>query len=85
MLVGSQADWTVPKEIASIKLLQLASKRKCGRRKICQIPSAGKEKKRVKCSRCGQIGHNRQTCSYPITLDEKKRGRKPLRGVVINV
>ncbi|XP_052172298.1 uncharacterized protein LOC127788228 [Diospyros lotus] len=68
MPVGSQADWTVPAKIAFIKLLSPANRRKRGRRQICRIPSSGEEKRRVKCSRCGLIGHNRQTCSNPITL-----------------
>ncbi|XP_052185215.1 uncharacterized protein LOC127796849 [Diospyros lotus] len=76
MPVGSQADWIMPDESASIKLLPLATRRKCERRKTCRIPSASEEKMRVKCGRCGQIGHNRQTCSNPITLDEKKEGSR---------
>ncbi|XP_052202808.1 uncharacterized protein LOC127808316 [Diospyros lotus] len=74
MSVGSQADWIVPNESASINLLPPATRCPCGRRKTCQIPSVDKEKRRVKCGRCGQIGHNRQTCSNPISLDEKKEG-----------
>ncbi|XP_052193834.1 uncharacterized protein LOC127802170 [Diospyros lotus] len=70
--VGSQADWIVPDESASVNLLPPATRRPCERRKTCRIPSAGEEKRRVKCGRCGQIGHNQQTCSNPISLDEKK-------------
>jgi len=75
MPVSSQADWTVPQESASIKLLQWATRRKCKRRRICRIPLADEEKIRVKCGHCRQISHNRQSCLNPITLDEKE-GRK---------
>ena len=76
MPVGSKADWIVPDESASIKLLLPATRHKCGRRKTCRIPSVGEENRRVKCGRCGQIGHNSQICSNPTTLDEKKEGSR---------
>ncbi|XP_052203081.1 uncharacterized protein LOC127808553 [Diospyros lotus] len=41
MPVGSQADWIVPNERASVNLLPPATRRPCGRRKTCRIPSAG--------------------------------------------
>lgn len=69
--VGSGKDWIIPDEVKNIKVLPPKTKRSIGRPRKTRILSVGEEVHHNKCGRCGQPGHNRQTCQNPISLNSR--------------
>ncbi|RYE20793.1 MAG: hypothetical protein EOP45_10500 [Sphingobacteriaceae bacterium] len=66
---GDISSWNIPPEVENIKVLPPQHKaRAAGRPKKRRIPSQGEDIIRRKCTRCGQIGHNRQTCNSATPL-----------------
>ncbi|XP_070662299.1 uncharacterized protein [Malus domestica] len=66
--VGNKSEWSVPEEVHNRVVLPPIRQVVFGRRKTNRIPSQGEERIVKKCSCCGGIGHNPQTCKNPIRL-----------------
>lgn len=64
----NQSEWVMPEEILEDDMLPLDARRSAGRPRNHRIPSVGEVKKTVKCSRCGQYGHNKKTCKNKFAL-----------------
>ena len=63
--VPKLASWNVSGEVRSMVVLPPIGKRQPGRPKEVRIPSAGEDRRRKKCGRCGERGHNRLRCPNP--------------------
>ncbi|KAA0051992.1 protein FAR1-RELATED SEQUENCE 3-like [Cucumis melo var. makuwa] len=57
--LGDHCQWQIPDDIMSIVILPPNVKRAVGRPKKFKILSRIEFKRRVKCGRCGRVGHNR--------------------------
>ena len=66
--VGHEVDWNVPMEVRNRAILPPIVQRTRGRLKKNRILSAGEDKVKRKCGRCGEKGHNRQKCHRNIPL-----------------
>ncbi|RYE21854.1 MAG: hypothetical protein EOP45_09050 [Sphingobacteriaceae bacterium] len=68
---GNIQTWIIPPEVANFVIQPPTHRaRAAGRPKKRRIPSQGEEPIRRKCSRCGEVGHNRTTCSSQFPLSE---------------
>lgn len=68
---GSVETWQIPENIKEVVVNPpKCAKRGAGRPKKNRMPSTGEGEtsSQRKCSRCKQVGHNRQTCKNPIPL-----------------
>ncbi|KAA0050460.1 MuDRA-like transposase [Cucumis melo var. makuwa] len=70
-LVGNQSDWKTSEDYIRMTVLPPKVVKRVGRSKKKRISSIGEAPKLHKCSRCKQIGHNRLTCTNPISYTEK--------------
>lgn len=61
-------DWEVSEEVKCRKVLPPTTKWSGGRPKRERTPFLGEEQQIRKCSKCGEHGHNRQTCKNPFSL-----------------
>lgn len=66
--IGTEHGIQVPEEIKSRVVRKPVTNPKSGRPKTKRMLSTGETPCRQKCSRCGQSGHNRQTCRHPIPV-----------------
>ncbi|KAL0533637.1 hypothetical protein IC582_027678 [Cucumis melo] len=69
--IGNQSDWKTSEDYVHMTVLPPKVVKRVGRPKKKRIPSVGKAPKLYKCGRCKQIGHNRLTCTNPISYTEK--------------
>ncbi|XP_062103762.1 uncharacterized protein LOC133814871 [Humulus lupulus] len=60
--VGKQQHWELPDFFKDIIVFPLFERVKAGRPKKRRIIASWETKKKKKCSKCGQRGHNRKTC-----------------------
>ena len=73
--LGSSSGWDIPEETSSRIVQPPMTKRKPGRPKMKRILSQGEEAQTIRCSRCEQYGHNRQTCTNSIPLFSSQSSR----------
>ncbi|VFQ78997.1 unnamed protein product [Cuscuta campestris] len=67
--IPSKESWVLPDEVTQVVCLPPScDKRPPGRPKKRKIPSKGEHAKQQSCSRCKSQGHNRKTCTNPISL-----------------
>ncbi|XP_022156660.1 uncharacterized protein LOC111023509 [Momordica charantia] len=59
--------WSSSPEFVNIPVEPPKTVPRVGRRKTARIPSMGEVRQICKCGRCGAWGHNRKTCSKPLT------------------
>ncbi|KAL0551373.1 hypothetical protein IC582_010459 [Cucumis melo] len=69
--VGNQSDWKTSEDYVHMTVLPPKVVKRVGRPKKKRIPSVGEAPKLHKCGRCKQIGHNRLTCTNPISYTDK--------------
>ncbi|KAL4037505.1 hypothetical protein IC575_001101 [Cucumis melo] len=69
--VGNQSDWKTSEDYVHMTVLPPNVVKRVGRPKKKRIPSVGEAPKLHKCGRCKQIGHNRLTCTNPISYTDK--------------
>ncbi|KAL4016972.1 hypothetical protein IC575_024643 [Cucumis melo] len=69
--VGNQSDWKTSEDYVHMTVLLPKVVKRVGRPKKKRIPSVGEAPKLHKCGRCKQIGHNRLTCTNPISYTDK--------------
>ncbi|KAL4023314.1 hypothetical protein IC575_017066 [Cucumis melo] len=69
--VGNQSDWKTSEDYKHMTVLPPKVVKRVGRPKKKWIPSVGEAPKLHKCGRCKQIGHNRLTCTNPISYTDK--------------
>ncbi|KAL4026414.1 hypothetical protein IC575_014844 [Cucumis melo] len=69
--VGNQSDWKTSEHYVHMSVLPSKVVKRVGRPKKKRIPSVGEAPKLHKCGRCKQIGHNRLTCTNPISYTDK--------------
>ncbi|KAL0546066.1 hypothetical protein IC582_015971 [Cucumis melo] len=69
--VGNQSDWKTSEDYVHMTVLPPIVVKRVGRPKKKRIPSVGEAPKLHKCGRCKQIGHNRLTCTNPISYTDK--------------
>ena len=60
--IGTESGIAIPNDVKNRIVLKPIENPNPGRPKTTRIPSRGEELPRQKCSRCGEPGHNRQTC-----------------------
>ncbi|XP_022154400.1 uncharacterized protein LOC111021677 [Momordica charantia] len=65
--VGHMSEWKRPADYQPIPVQPPRLVKRAGRRRTQWIASTGERRVVNKCSRCGTSGHNRQTCTNPIT------------------
>ncbi|XP_022155370.1 uncharacterized protein LOC111022514 [Momordica charantia] len=65
--VGHMSEWKRPADYQPIPIQPPRLVKRAGRRRTQRIASTGERRVVNKCSRCGTSGHNRQTCTNPIT------------------
>ena len=66
-LVGDVMQWEVPNDVQMMVVLPSDNRRRAvGRPRKKRILSQGEDKKRYKCGRCKQVGHNRAWCTELI-------------------
>ncbi|KAL0533913.1 hypothetical protein IC582_028188 [Cucumis melo] len=68
--VGNQSDWKTSEDYVHMTVLPLKVVKRVGRPKKKRIPSVGEAPKLHKCGRCKQIGHNRLTCTNPVSYTD---------------
>ncbi|KAL4021249.1 hypothetical protein IC575_020043 [Cucumis melo] len=64
-------DWKTSEDYVHMTVLPPKVVKRVGRPKKKRIPSVGEAPKLHKCGRCKQIGHNRLTCTNPISYTDK--------------
>ncbi|KAL0533896.1 hypothetical protein IC582_028171 [Cucumis melo] len=69
--VGNQSDWKTSENYVHMTILPPKVVKRVGRPKKKRIPNVGEAPKLHKCGRCKQIGHNRLTCTNPISYTDK--------------
>ncbi|KAL0549171.1 hypothetical protein IC582_013652 [Cucumis melo] len=69
--VENQSDWKTREDYVHMTVLPPKVVKRVGRPKKKRIPSVGEAPKLHKCGRCKQIGHNRLTCTNPISYTDK--------------
>ncbi|KAL0533765.1 hypothetical protein IC582_027810 [Cucumis melo] len=69
--VGNQSDWKTSEDYVHMIVLPSKVVKRVGRPKKKRIPSVGEAPKLHKCGWCKQIGHNRLTCTNPISYTDK--------------
>ncbi|KAL4022875.1 hypothetical protein IC575_016621 [Cucumis melo] len=69
--VGNQSDWKTSEDYVHMTVLPPKVVKRVGRSKKKRIPSVGEAPKLHKCGRCKQIGHNKLTCTNPISYTDK--------------
>ncbi|KAL0540867.1 hypothetical protein IC582_020887 [Cucumis melo] len=69
--VGNQSDWKTSEDYIHMTVLPPKVVKRVGRPKKKRIPSVGEAPKLHKCGQCKQIGHNRLTCTNPISYTDK--------------
>ncbi|KAL4016884.1 hypothetical protein IC575_024546 [Cucumis melo] len=69
--VGNQSDWKTSEDYVHMTVLPPKVVKRVDRPKKKRIPSVGEAPKLHKCGRCKQIGHNRLTCTNPISYTDK--------------
>ncbi|KAL0533306.1 hypothetical protein IC582_030119 [Cucumis melo] len=69
--VRNQSDWKTSEDYVHMTILPPKVVKRVGRPKKKRIPSVGEALKLHKCGRCKQIGHNRLTCTNPISYTDK--------------
>ncbi|XP_022154610.1 uncharacterized protein LOC111021833 [Momordica charantia] len=65
--VGHVSTWNSSPEFVNIPVEPPKTVPRVGRRNTTRIPSTGEVRQTRKCGRCGAWGHNRKTCSEPLT------------------
>ena len=68
--------WIVPEDVKERKEIEPKEKHKSRRPKKRRIQSKGEHKVKLKCGRCGEYGHNRQTCRNPPPVKKRKTRAK---------
>ncbi|XP_022895293.1 uncharacterized protein LOC111409479 [Olea europaea var. sylvestris] len=66
--VGNPAEWIVPNDVYDIVVIAPNQKRSCGRLTKKKFRPVYEENITVKCSRCGESGHNRRTRNSLVPL-----------------
>ena len=66
--IGNNKDWVILEDIRCRVVLPPNSRRPTGRPRKERICSSGETKSTRCCGRCGDYGHNRKTCKWPIPL-----------------
>lgn len=69
--VGNQSEWKTTEEYVHMTVLPPKVVKRVGRPKKKRIPSVGEAPKLHKCGRCKETGHNRLTCTNPISYIQK--------------
>ncbi|XP_031737041.1 uncharacterized protein LOC105434626 [Cucumis sativus] len=69
--VGNQSEWKTSEEYVHMTVLPPKVVKRVGRPKKNRIPSVGEAPKLHKCGRCKETGHNRLTCTNPISYIQK--------------
>lgn len=70
--LGNESTWNVPCEIKDVVVLPPVSKKKSGRPRKKRLRSFTERKiQKSHCSRCGESGHYRTTCTKPAALHPK--------------
>ncbi|XP_060960959.1 uncharacterized protein LOC115723685 [Cannabis sativa] len=61
--IGHQSEWEVPEEVKNITVLPPHERVKSGRPKTLRRKAGWEKDQHNKCSKCGELGHNKRTCS----------------------
>ncbi|KAM6543336.1 hypothetical protein CsatB_007783 [Cannabis sativa] len=61
--IGHQSEWEVPEEVKNIIVLPPHERVKSGRPKTLRRKAGWEKDQHNKCSKCGELGHNKRTCS----------------------
>ncbi|XP_060959254.1 uncharacterized protein LOC133030506 [Cannabis sativa] len=61
--IGHQSEWEVPKEVKNIIVLPPHERVKSERPKTLRRKAGWEKDQHNKCSKCGELGHNKRTCS----------------------
>ncbi|XP_060968631.1 uncharacterized protein LOC133036152 [Cannabis sativa] len=61
--IGHQSEWEVPEEVKNIIVLPPHERVKSGRLKTLRRKAGWEKDQHNKCSKCGELGHNKRTCS----------------------
>ncbi|KAM6543114.1 hypothetical protein CsatB_007561 [Cannabis sativa] len=61
--IGNQSEWEVPEEVKDIIVLPPHERVKSGRSKTLRRKAGWENDQHKKCSKCGELGHNKRTCS----------------------
>ncbi|KAM6554096.1 hypothetical protein CsatB_014858 [Cannabis sativa] len=61
--IGHQSEWEVPEEVKNITVLPPHERVKSGRPKTLRRKAGWERDQHNKCSKCGELGHNKRTCS----------------------
>ncbi|KAM6564195.1 hypothetical protein CsatB_024193 [Cannabis sativa] len=61
--IGHQSEWEVPDEVKDIIVLSPHERVKSGRPKTLRRKAGWEKDKHNKCRKCGELGHNKRTCS----------------------
>src|ERR1051325_9811735 len=69
--LGNESEWGTSENYVPIQILPPKIVKRVGRPKKNRILSVGESAKLHKCGRCGEIGHNRLTCTNPIAFAPK--------------
>ncbi|KAA0038959.1 MuDRA-like transposase [Cucumis melo var. makuwa] len=70
-LVRNQSNWKTSEDYIHMTVLPPKVVKRVGRPKKKRIPSVDEAPKLHKCGQCKEIGHNRLTCTNPISYTEK--------------
>ncbi|KAM6558965.1 hypothetical protein CsatA_028204 [Cannabis sativa] len=71
----NEREWTIPESMERI-VWPPKSRKPAGRPRMKRIRSKGEPKVVLKCTRCGQVGHNRRTCNNPQLYKPPKQNNK---------
>ncbi|XP_060974518.1 uncharacterized protein LOC133039630 [Cannabis sativa] len=61
--IGHQSEWEVPEEVKNIIVLPPHEIIKSGKPKTLRRKAGWEKDQHNKCSKCGELGHNKRTCS----------------------
>ncbi|KAM6543462.1 hypothetical protein CsatB_007909 [Cannabis sativa] len=73
----NESEWRLPESLEKI-VMPPKTKKTSGRPRKKRIRSRGEPKVVMKCSRCGQLGHNRRTCNNPQIYKQTNRKKQKM-------
>lgn len=72
--LGDKSFWDVCKVDGNVEVLPPIVRIAPGRPKKKRILSEGEERRTIKCSCCGQLGHNKRRCpNVPVAMDKSSK------------